>query len=40
MDVLLLDFVPPPEKKAYIIDVAAFAIINKFIIKHGYKVTE
>ena len=40
MDALSLDFTPPPERETYITGIAAFAAINKFTIRHGYRVTE
>ena len=40
MDALLLDLIPLSEKKVYIINTTALAIINKFTIRHEYGVTE
>ena len=37
MDALLLDFIPSPKGEIYTINIAAFTAINKFAIKHGYK---
>ena len=40
MDTLLLDLTPPPEEKVYITGIIALTVINKFVIRHGYGVTE
>ena len=40
MDVLLLDFVFSFEGEAYTIDVIILIVINKFVIRYGYKMIE
>ena len=40
MDVLLLDFIFSFEGEAYTIDIIILVIINKFVIRYGYKMIE
>ena len=40
INALSLDLTLPPEEEVYTTDIAALVIINKFIIKYGYKVIE